>query len=196
MKGRKLIFSLFAFCCTVLLLAGLAWASEHGGGEGGLHADKTMNFIFRLVNFAIFVGIIWFAAGKKIVGGLRSRRYNIESELNDLRQRKVDAEKQLQDVSTRIANLDAERQQILEEYRRQGEVLKAGIVEKAQKQAEQIKAQAEMTATNEAKKAVDEIREQMADMVVEAARKIVEERLGASEQEQLIDKYLTKVVLN
>ena len=195
MRGRKLLFNLLVVLGMVLLTAGLVWAEEHGGG-GALQADKGTNFIFRIVNFIIFAAIIWFAAGKKIVGGLKSRRYNIETELDDLSRQKADAEIQLKEVSSRIANLESERQQMLEEYRQQGEALKASIVEKAQKQAEQIKAQAEMTAANEARRAAAEVREKMADLIMEAARTIVEEKLSQAEHEKLIDEYVTKVVLN
>ena len=187
MRGRKLFFKLLAVVAVVLLAAGLAWAEEHGGG-GALKADKGLNFIYRVVNFIIFGAIIWFAAGKKMVAGLKSRRYNIETELEDLKQQKADAEAELADVSARIANLKTERQQILDEYRAQGEALKAAIVEKAQVQAEQIKAQAEITAANENRRA--------ADMIMAAATAIVEEKLGQAEQEKLIDEYVTKVVLN
>nr|BAA83609.1 F1F0-ATPase b subunit [Desulfovibrio vulgaris] [Nitratidesulfovibrio vulgaris str. 'Miyazaki F'] len=103
----------------VLVTAGVALASE-GGGEH--HADWG-NFAFRVANFVIFIGIIYWAAGKKIVGFFSGRRKGIEQELNDLESRKAEAAKNLADVERRIANLEQERQSILAEYRAQGEAM-------------------------------------------------------------------------
>ncbi|MDY6852299.1 MAG: hypothetical protein SV487_09555, partial [Thermodesulfobacteriota bacterium] len=78
----------------------------------------------------------------------------------------------------------------------QGEALKASIIEKAHQAAEKIKVQAEMTAAQERKAAQEKIRAEMAEMIVEAAEKILAEKLTADEHEKLINEYLTKVVLN
>ncbi len=160
----------------VLVTAGVALASE-GGGEH--HADWG-NFAFRVANFVIFIGIIYWAAGKKIVGFFSGRRKGIEQELNDLESRKAEAAKNLADA----------------EYRAQGEAMQAAIIEKAEKTASQITEQAARTAENEIKQAMETMRAEMADQIIAAAEKMLQEKLTGEEHEKLIDKYLTKVVLN
>ncbi|GAB7081253.1 F0F1 ATP synthase subunit B [Megalodesulfovibrio paquesii] len=188
---KKTILTLLSATALVCLAVVPALASE-----GGEHHYDWMNLLYRIINFVIFVGIIYYVAGKKIIDFFKTRRYTIENDLADLNQRKVDAEKRLKDVEASIANIDAERQAILDDYRKQGEVLKAAIIEKANKTAEQITAQAKMTAEQESRLAVEQIRGEMADLVVAAAEKLLKDKLNAQEQEKLIDKYLTKVVLN
>lgn len=92
--------------------------------------------------------------------------------------------------------MEQEREEILAEARRQGEAIKSAIIEKAYKDAEEIKKQAEIKAQQEFEQAIELIRAEMADKIIESAEKIILSRLGVKEQEQLIDKYLTKVVLN
>jgi F-type H+-transporting ATPase subunit b len=166
--------------------------------EGGDHGDYNimMNFVWRVLNFIIVIGIIWWAAGKKIKNFFSSRRYNIEVELKDLDQRKEDAQKKLREVEVNIANMESERARILEDYKAQGEALKAAIIEKANAQATLIRQQAETAAQQEAKYAVEILRNEMAAKIVEAAEKILAEKLTKEEHEKLIDKYLTKVVFN
>lgn len=176
----------------VLALAGLA----HASGDAGEHGLPWGNYLLRVVNFAIFVGIIWYLAGKKIASFFGGRRNQIKKDLDDLEVRQNEAAKRLKDVEQSIANLDAERKALLDEARAQGEALKAAIIEKARKDSEQIKAQARMSSENESKAAVDALRAQMADLIVEAATKIVSEKLSAQDHERLVDEYLTKVVLN
>ena len=164
--------------------------------EGGEHKIPWMNFILRVVNFAIFIGIIWWAAGKKIAAFFGGRRKQIREDLDDLSARQAEAEKKLKGVESSIANLEQEKKAILQQAQEQGEALKQSIIEKAKADAAALKAQAERTAANEAKAALDTMRAQMADLVVEAARKMIQDKLTEKDHEKLVDEYLTKVVLN
>lgn len=178
----------------VLGLCGLAWAAEEAGGH---HEGLPWgNYLLRVANFVAFVGIIWYFAGKKLAAFFGGRRSQIKKDLDDLEVRQNEAARRLKDVEQSIVNLEAERKTILAEARQQGEALKAAIIDKAHKDAAQITAQAKMSAENEAKAAVEALRGQMAELIVDAATRIVREKLSAAEHERLVDEYLTKVVLN
>lgn len=193
----KRIIRITVTALGILAFAGIAIAAEETGHGGAVehHYDWT-NFLLRIANFVIVAGIIWYFAGGKIKDYLKTRRYNIENELSELDKRKDDAAKRLSDVEKSIANMEQEREKILADYRAQGETLKASILEHAEKSAQQIKDMAKATAETESRMAVESIREQLGEMVAEATQKVLEERLTKEEHQKLIDKYLTKVVLN
>ncbi len=192
MKALKILAS--ALC--LLAFAAAAWAATDGHGAEGEHHYNWKDFAFRVVNFIIFIAIIWKFAGKKIADFFRSRRYHIENELNDLQRRKQEAQQKLADVEKSIANLEEERAKILADAKEQGERLKESIIEDAHKTAEQVREQAKNSAQLEAKNAVDAIRAEMADLVTDAAEKVLKEKLTQEEHEKIVDKYLTKVVFN
>lgn len=179
---------------AVLTAVGVAFASEGGGHEA--HGPSWTNLLFRIVNFVLFVGLIYKLAGQKIKNFFGGRRYQIESELADLARRRTEAEAKLAEVEQGIANLASEREAILADYRAQGEALKDSIVARAEKMAEQVKTQAKLSATQEAKLAMDEIRAEAADLVVDAAEKLLRKKLKKEDHEKLVDDYLTKVVLH
>lgn len=179
----------------VLAFAAVAYAS---GGEGGHGIDAEMwkNYAFRIVNFIIFIFLIYKFAGEKIASFFGGRRAQIKKDLEDLEVRKVEAEKKLKDVETGIRNLEQEKAAILAEAKVQGEAIKTAIIEKAQKDAATMQAQARTSAENEARAAFDRVRGEIADQVIEQATKIVREKLTEKDHERLVDEYLTKVVLN
>lgn len=177
----------------VLATAAVAFASE--GGANAVH-ESAFTTAMRVVNFIIFVGILYKFAGKKVAEAFGGRRKQIETQLSDLDARKKSAEKKLADVEQSIANINAEREQIIADCVAQGEALKASIVENAHVAAERIKEQAKLTAANERKAALKDVRAEIADMVVEAAEKVLAGKLTAEEHDKLINDYLTKVVLN
>ncbi len=187
---HRLTLLLTAFC-FLLFTAGAAYASA-----GGEHALPWGNFFWRVLNFALFVGVIAYFFGKKIVGFFKGRTEAIATEISDLENRKIEARKSLEDVEARIANLETERKAIIEDYRAQGEALKAAIIAQAEKSAAQISAQAKVTAQNEINAAMEAMRAEMADKIVEATEKLLVKKLSAAEHTKLVDKYLTKVVLN
>jgi F-type H+-transporting ATPase subunit b len=179
---------------TSLFLAASAWAAEHG--EESHAAAAWMDFMWRVINFALFAGIIWKLAGKRMKEFLAGRREQISSELQDMQSRKVEAEKKLKEVEKSISNLSQERQQILDQAREQGEAMRQSILAKAEEEAGKIREQAKIKASQEMNQAVDALRAEMADTVIESAEKLIVSKLGKKEQEKLIDEYLTKVVIN
>lgn len=180
----KIVVALVAAMCVVAFVAGY-----------GSH-NELVDFGFRIATFAMFVAILWYAAGDKIKSGLRGRSQGIAEELAELEAAKIKAKQALKEVESQIINLDKERQAILASYKAQGEAIKSEIIIKAEKAARQIVTQAKRTAQNEVDKAIADMRSVMADEIMEATEKLLKERLGAKEHEKLIEKSLTKVVLN
>lgn len=180
----KIVVALVFALCVVGFIAGR-----------GSH-NPWVDFAFRSATFAMFVAIIWHVAGDKITGALKGRRQGIAKELSELEAAKVRANKNLKEVESQIINLDKERQAILASYKGQGEALKSEIILKAEKAAKQIVTQAKRSAQNEVDKALEEMRSAMADEIMAATEHLLKKRLDAKEHEKLIDKSLTKVVLN
>ncbi|MFO8033496.1 MAG: F0F1 ATP synthase subunit B [Desulfohalobiaceae bacterium] len=189
MKRAFLVSMVFV---VLMLMAVNGWAAS---AEGGAWAEWK-DFLWRIVNFIIFIGIIYLVAGKRIIGFFSGRSEQIESELKDLNERRAQAEERLQEVEKSIANIDQEREEILNKAREQGEAIRESIISKARQEAEQITRQAQVKASQEMQQVVNELREEMADKVIDSAEKLIVSKLGKKDQEKLIDKYLTKVVLN
>lgn len=187
---RKLHISVLSLC-ILLFSAGAAFAAD---GHG-----SWSNLGFRVLNLALVVGVVYYFFGKKIVGFFKGRTEGIATELTSLESRKAEAQKSLANVEQRIADLEQERQAILSEYKAQGETLKASIIAQAEKSAVQITEQAKTAAENEIKVAIEDIRLEMAEKIVEATEELLTQKLSEAEHGKLIDKYLTtltKVVLN
>ena len=181
-----------AFALALLTVA-VAYAAD-GQGEGG--QSIGMNFFWRLLNIVIFVGILYKLVGKKIKAFFLDRSGGIRTELEDLETRKTEAELRLAEVKQRIANLDVECEAILEASKAQAEQIKAAILAEAHRQAEQIHEQALRTAENEGKAAMEQLRAALADEIMAAAEALLQSKLDGAQHEKLINKSLTKVVLN
>ena len=178
-----------------LLFAVGAQASE------GHDAPRWGDFGWRVLNFIIFAGILWYFVGGLARKFFSGRRARISQDLQDLEARRAEAQKRLDEVEKRISNLESERKAILDESLAQAESVKQAVVEEAKRQAEQIVQQARRTAENEgrggeARAMLAEVRAAIADEIVDAAEKVLAEKLTAAEHEKLITNSLNKVVLH
>lgn len=181
---------------TLILAFSLVLASAgaaHAAAEA--HATNWWDLLWRTVTIVLVLGVIWKAAGKKILTFFAGRRTGIEQELHDLEARKEEARAKLAEVEARISNLETERKAILADYQVRGEALKAEILAKAEAGAAQLTAQAKQAAQNEIDQAVAVMRAEMAERIAAAAKDVLEEKLSAKEHAKLIDTFLTKVVL-
>ena len=156
--------------------------------------NPWINLLARVGNVCVFLYIR--AAGKAIVDGLSNRRAAIVDELDSLAVRKAAAEEQLAAMIEKIDSLDAECETILKDSRARGEAIREALVADALEEAEKIRNAAHRAADSETKKAIEELRSQMADEIVQAVEATLKEKLDMKKHVKLIDNALKKVVLN
>ncbi len=177
-------------------LIALTSATAQATSTGGEFHYNWQDFGLRILNISLFIFVLYKLLGKRAAAFFGGRRETIQHQLTDLSDRKSQAHTRLEEVEEKISDLELERGRILADYKAQGETIRNSIIKNAEAAAEQIKTQAKTTAAQEAKQAVENLRAEMADMVVDSAQQILEEKLTTEEHEALIDKYLNKVVLN
>ena len=107
-----------------------------------------------------------------------------------------DHPEQLAAMIEKIDSLDAECETILKDSRARGEAIREALVADALEEAEKIRNAAHRAADSETKKAIEELRSQMADEIVQAVEATLKEKLDMKKHVKLIDNALKKVVLN
>ena len=174
-----------------LLFAVGAQASE------GHDAPRWGDFGWRVLNFIIFAGILWYFVGGLARKFFSGRRARISQDLQDLEARRAEARSAwMKWKSASQLLFEPERKAILDESLAQAESVKQAVVEEAKRQAEQIVQQARRTAENEGRAMLAEVRAAIADEIVDAAEKVLAEKLTAAEHEKLSTSSLNKVVLH
>lgn len=168
---------------------GLAWASE---AEGAHHLNWT-DFTYRTVAFVILVGILVKLLKKPISGFLGSRREEIQHMLDDLETKTADARKKNAELQVRMASLEQESRQIVDELLAEGEAEKRKIIEAAHRQADYIKQQAEIAIQQEIQAARTSLKQEIAELSVTAAEDIIKKNMGPDDQERLVRDFMNMV---
>ncbi len=194
LKGYGRMASLLAGFGAGLLWAGAALASEAAGGHHGIDPAKVTDLILRTVNFVIFAGILVYLVAKPAKQFFAKRAEDISESLEDLEAKKAAAAQAIKEAENRLAQVAAERDQIIQQYVAEGELEKAKIVEKANMVAERIREMAALTIQQETKKAAQELKKEVVDMATDLAEGLIKEKVTPADQQQLVEEYLKKVV--
>jgi F-type H+-transporting ATPase subunit b len=165
----------------------MAWASEGG-------ASKWPDFFYRLLNFSIMVGVLYFLLRKPTKQFFAKRTKNIGNTIAELEAKKKEAEKTYEEYSKKLAQLDKETDRILQEYVEQGEREKDRIIANAEKAAVEIREQTDIAIEQEIKIAKVELQREIAELSVTAAETMLKEKIKEEDQQKLVNDFMKKVV--
>ncbi len=183
------------FVMAVTLGSSIVFASE--GAHGGAHVlthQQIMNFIWHCLNFTLLVLILVKFLKKPISDTLKGRIEGIKNSFEELEAKKVEAEKRYAEYEKKLAGVDEQAKQILQNFVEQGQAEKEKIIAQAHATAERIKAQAEFYVQQELDKAKEDLRKDVAEAAVRIAEEIIQKNLTDKDHSNLINEYLERVV--
>lgn len=178
---------------VVLVLAAAAYASEAGGHSGAIPREKWLDLLWRTTNFAGLVIILVFFLKKPFADGLSSRREGIKDQLDALESRKAEAEQMYKEAEAKIARLDDEVNAIISEAVKQGETEKEKIIADAERNAGDIKRQAEMAVAHELAEAKTRLKAEVAEQAVLLAEELIRKNIQPADQSRMVELSLDKV---
>jgi F-type H+-transporting ATPase subunit b len=154
--------------------------AESSGGISSLGLN-VKSFVFQLITFLIVLGILWRWVFPKLISTLEERRKVLQARKTEetLHKTEANAEQILNraraeaDAALRDAN--ARAKEIIADGEKSGEEAAARVIKEA-----------EAHLSQERQKLHNELREELADLVVETTEKVIRKRLSSQEDMSLI----------
>lgn len=146
------------------------------------------NLAVQMVAFILFIVVFWKYALGPIVRMLEARQATIRDSIEEaerVRREMADAQARNEEI---LGEARREAQQILANAREQSEQNIARSREQAQAQADEIIARAQDVIANETEQARVQLRQEIADLAVDAASRIVRANLDREAQTRLIQE--------
>ena len=193
-SGWQRIGAAFWGLGAVLLLAGVAAASEAAGGHGGISAEKMQDLLWRTVNFVVFAGILIYLVAKPAKNFFAQRTQDVATTLEEMAAKQAEFEAAVKAAEARLAEVAKERQGVIQQFIAEGEMEKAKILDKANLVAARIKEMAAFTIEQETKKAAQSLKEEVVGLATQMATDMIKEKATYADQQGLVEEYLKKVV--
>jgi len=176
----------FTAAIAPLVLSAAALASEGEGGKGNPFAGDIGNALWTLVIFVVVLIVLGKFAWGPILAALQKREDFIRESLAQAKHEREEAEHRLKEYTEQLNAARTEASAIVDEGRRDAEVLKRKLEEaaKAEAQATIERAKREIGIAKET--AVKELYGLSAKLATDMASRIIRKELNPKEHERLI----------
>ena len=157
-----------------------------GAAEGVQWGD----FLFILILFVILMLLI-----KKFAWGpgsdmMEKRASKIASDLDSAEDARQKAEELAQKREAALKDSHVEASKIIDRAKKNGEQQKANIVDSATLEVKTMKENAKKDIQQERQEALDSVKNDVAELSIEIASKIIQKELNANDQKALVDSYI------
>jgi F-type H+-transporting ATPase subunit b len=169
----------------------VALASSGGGGEQA--AADPMEWVWKIVNFAILIFILVKFGGKPIRNFLKARTEGIKKSLDDAREAKELAQRALDEVQEKSGTRDSEIEEIISSAKASGEKERERLVQEAVKMSEKLIEQTRANIDYEVKQAREAIKAEAAEIAMELAEKKIRGQITEEDRKRLFEEALTKL---
>lgn len=179
--------------------ANLLLLAFYSGGEAAQGGPLDVNpglILWTVITFLFLLFILAKVAWKPILKSLGDRESFIKESLDKAETARKDAEKMLVDNKASILKAEEEAQKIIEQSREMAEKLKGQILEESKAQAKKMIEDAASEIQRKNTEAFGKLKEQVADIAVNAAEKIIKETLDKEKQINLVSKYIDDMSKN
>lgn len=190
---RPSILAAIVAAALILTLSGVAFAA------GDAHADEgevLKQTIYQGLNLALLLGVLIYFGRKPISEFFSGRRSGIQSELSDAANLLAEAEQRNTELQRRLVDLGSEIEGIREEAGRRAEEEADRILVDARATADRIRRDAQAAVGQELRRAQSTLREEAADLALELAARKLDEQVGDSDRERLVDEFILRVEAN
>ena len=149
--------------------------------------------VSQAISFIVLLMILRRFAWRPLLTILDERRRHIETTLQDVASKKTELERLQADYAKRLAKIDDEARVKIQQAVLEGKRIAIEVQEDARVQAQAILAKSKETVELELAKAKVTLRDQVADMTVEAVERVLQQKLDAKTDRALVESALDEL---
>ena len=174
-------------------MTALLAATEEGGGGSFLVSPSLGLMIWTLLAFGITLYLLNKLAFPRIAAALDRRRLAIEDSIQAAQRAKQEADELLDEYRARLREAREQAEDIVARARKAAENVADETKVQATKQREELLAGARRDIEHETRRALEELRKEVADLTVMATEKITRKSLTEEDHRRLIEEALGEV---
>jgi len=178
---------------TGFIISVLAFATEGGGSLIDVNPGVA---VWTSVTFVILLIILKKFAWKPILTALEQRENAIRESLEKAEKAKEDAQKVLDQNQLNLSKAEEESKQIINQSRAYAEKLKEQIAQESKVQAKKMIEEASAEIERKKDAAFAELKNQIVEIAISAAEKLLRENLNKETQTRIVDKYIGEITKN
>jgi len=174
----------------VLAAPGVAAAAQEAGGRAGI---PWWEIFKQAVNFGILAGVLFYFLRKPVSAYLKERSDLLRKSIDEAARARADATERLAAIEARVAMLTGEIAEMNRKMDAEADEETRRLRKAAQAEIERLRAQVQVTADQEVKKARAELRREAAELSARAAEEIVAKTITPEDQERMVRENIDRI---
>jgi F-type H+-transporting ATPase subunit b len=175
-----------------LVLAATEGTTEDEGGSF-LVSPGVGLMVWTLFLFGVCLLVLWKVAFPRIGEALDRRQRAIEESIDMAERTRAEADQLLAEYRERLTAARQQADDIVARSRKAGEQLEADFVNRGKERREELLEQARRDIEAETRRAIQEIRAEVADLTIMATEKVTRKTLTTADQRRLVDEAVAEL---
>ena len=151
-----------------------------------------LNLLWTVINLIVFFILMKVFLFKPIKKTLDKRKALIDQQFSDAEAAQKQADEMKAQYQNELGGVEDEKKQIINEARTNAKAEYNKIIDRAQADADKIKAEAKKASDFECEKARSAVNEQIAALAMETAEKVIGKNVSAETDSELYNKFLNE----
>ena len=155
------------------------------------HAEKFLGlslWIWQLANLILFLGVLLYFVARPMAAMFRQRQLDVEKRLAEAKALREESARLGEQVKERMSRLDSEIAEIRARGHAEGETEQAALVERADREVERGRKEAEEEIGRRLAAAKQELRKTAADLTAGVARDVLSAQITDDDRRRLLDE--------
>jgi F-type H+-transporting ATPase subunit b len=149
--------------------------------------------IWTLILFGISMVVLWKLAFPRITEALDRRQHTIEESIESAERTRKEADTLLQEYRERLKEARGQADQIIERARKAAEAHERETLAQAEERREELLERTRRDIEAETRRAIEEIRREVADLTILATEKVTRKVLTDEDQRRLVEDALSEL---
>lgn len=175
------------------LLTPLAQAAHEEESSNFLVSPDVGLMIWTLLAFFITFLVLRKLAWPRISEALERRQHVIEESIEAAERAKAEASELLEEYRARLREARSQADEIIARARKAAEVSEREALEQAKRRREELLAQTRRDIDAETRRAIQDIRNEVADLTILATEKVTRKALDEEDQKRLVEEALSEL---
>src|SRR3954453_5834632 len=167
--------------------------AAEGGDQPGLVDPVIGGMIWTLIVFAIVFLVLWKVVFPRITEALDKRQRMIEDSIDSAERTKREADELLREYRERLSAARSQADEIVARARRTAEANENETLAEARVKREEMMEQTRRDIESETRRAIQQIRAEVADLTVLATEKVTRKSLDGADQKRLVEEALAEL---
>jgi F-type H+-transporting ATPase subunit b len=191
-KKMNRILSLF-ISGGILVIASNSFAADADGNILAQIGIDPKMLLLQVLGFLVVLFVLWKFVFGRVGGLLEDRQNEIVSRMNKLESDQQELDRLTAETRQRLNDIEAEGQEKIQAAIEQGNGERQAIVDEARREAAAELERARTEIQREKEGAILELRGIVAEIAIDAASQIIDQKLDADGHQHIIDEYLNQM---